>query len=171
MNDATPRRRAVLEAWFDLECPDCRTALNDLHELRTVYGDALDIQLRHSPLDKHRRAHAAAQAAEEAAAQGQGWPYAEAVLARAEELTGRGEPLLVEIAGQLGLDAEEVDTALVDGRHILTVDADSAEAKAIGITGTPTYVIGGERLDGGKSQEGLRQRIQEIADRLLAAQG
>ena len=38
----------------------------------------------------------------------------------------------------------------------------------IGVTGTPTYVIGGERLDGGKSQEGLRERIEEIADRLLS---
>ncbi|MGW3275699.1 DsbA family protein, partial [Streptomyces kronopolitis] len=38
-------------------------------------------------------------------------------------------------------------------------------------TGTPTYVIGGERLDGGTGQEGLRARIEEIADRLLAEQG
>ncbi|MGQ4443033.1 DsbA family protein, partial [Streptomyces violaceoruber] len=70
--------------------------------------------------------------------------------------------------GGLGLDAEEFDTALIDGRHILIVDADQAEGKAIGVTGTPTYVIGGERLDGGKSQDGLRERIEEIADRLLA---
>lgn len=35
------------------------------------------------------------------------------------------------------------------------------------MTGTPTYVIDGERLDGGKSQEGLRERIEAIADRLL----
>lgn len=53
---------------------------------------------------------------------------------------------------------------------MLIVDADQAEGKAIGVTGTPTYVIGGERLDGGKSQEGLRERI-EVADRLLAGQG
>ena len=39
------------------------------------------------------------------------------------------------------------------------------------MTGTPTYVIDGEVLDGGKSQEGLRERIEEIADRLLAEQG
>ncbi len=79
-----------------------------------------------------------------------------------------GEPLLIEVARELGLDAEEFDTALIDGRHILAVDADQAEGKAIGVTGTPTYVIGGERLDGGKSQEGLRARIEEIADRLMA---
>lgn len=52
---------------------------------------------------------------------------------------------------------------------ILIVDADQAEGKAIGVTGTPTYVIDGERLDGGKSQDGLRERVEEIVDRLLAA--
>lgn len=129
------------------------------------------MRLRHFPLEKHKHAYAAAQAAEEAAAQGKDWPYIEAVLARTAELGRTGEPLLIEVAEELGLDAEEFDTALIDGRHLLIVDADQAEGKAIGVTGTPTYVIGGERLDGGKSQEGLRERIEEIADRLLAGQG
>ncbi|GAA4927339.1 hypothetical protein GCM10023237_56270 [Streptomyces coeruleoprunus] len=120
------------------------------------------------PLEKHKHSYAAAQAAEEAFAQGQGWPYVEAVLAGVEELEARGEAFLLDAARELGLDDEEFDTALIDGRHLLIVDADQAEGKAIGITGTPTYVIGGERLDGGKSQEGLRARIEEIADRLLA---
>lgn len=162
-------RSPVLEVWCELQCTDCRTALADIHALRDRYGDTLDIQLRHFPLEKHKHALAAAQAFEEAYAQGRGWAYAEAVLARAEELAGRGEPLLVEVARDLGLDAEEVDTALIDGRHLLVVDSDEAEGKAIGVTGTPTYVIGGERLDGGRSQDGLRERITEIADRLLAA--
>ncbi|MFI9722338.1 DsbA family protein [Streptomyces sp. NPDC052396] len=164
----TTTPRAVLDVWCELQCPDCRTALDDLRALRARYGDRLEIQLRHFPLEKHKHAYAAAQAAEEAAVQGRGWPYVEAVLARAEELGERGERVLTEVAGELGLDAEEMDTALIDGRHLLVVDADQAEGKAIGVTGTPTYVIGGERLDGGKSQEGLRERIEEIADRLLA---
>ncbi len=158
----------VLEFWCELQCPDCRTALGDLAALRGRYGDRLDIQFRHFPLDKHRHALAAAQAYEEAHAQGRGREYAEAVLARVEELERRGEPLLVEVARDLGLDAEEVDTALIDGRHLLVVDSDEAEGKAIGVTGTPTYVIGGELLDGSKSQEGLRARIEAVADRLLA---
>ncbi|MER6306517.1 DsbA family protein [Streptomyces sp. NPDC001657] len=158
----------VLDVWCELQCPDCHAALADLRALRERYGDRLDIRLRHFPLAKHKHAYAAAQAAEEALVQGQGWPYVEAVLARTEELAARGEKLLLEVAGELGLDGEELDTALIDGRHLLIVDADEAEGKAIGVTGTPTYVIGGERLDGGKSQEGLRARIEEIADRLLA---
>ncbi|GGU69590.1 DSBA oxidoreductase [Streptomyces albospinus] len=159
-----------LDVWCDLQCPDCAAALADVRALRERYGDRLDIQLRHFPLEKHKRAYAAAQAAEEAAVQGRGWPYVEAVLARTEELGTHGEKLLLDVAGELGLDAEELDTSLIDGRHLLVVDADQAEGKAIGVTGTPTYVIGGERLDGGKSQEGLRARIEEIADRLLAGQ-
>ncbi|UKY49053.1 DsbA family protein [Streptomyces inhibens] len=175
MNDATTSAarpvRPVLDVWCELQCPDCRTALEDLRALRERYGDRLDIRLRHFPLEKHKHAYVAAQAAEEAIEQGQGWPYIEAVLARTEELGKRGDKLLLEVAAELGLDAEELDTALIDGRHLLIVDADQAEGKAIGVSGTPTYVIGGERLDGGKSQEGLRARIEEIADRLLAEQG
>ncbi|MGW1721008.1 DsbA family protein [Streptomyces sp. NPDC002156] len=165
-----PASAPVLEVWCELQCPDCRRALDDVRALRARYGDRLELRLRHFPLEKHKHAFAAAQAAEEAAEQGQAWPYVEAVLGRVEELDRRGEPFLVEVAGELGLDAEEFDTALIDGRHILIVDADQAEGKAIGVTGTPTYVIAGERLDGGKSQEGLRERIEEIVDRLLAGQ-
>ncbi|MFF1645854.1 DsbA family protein [Streptomyces sp. NPDC058240] len=171
MSDSTPAAPVVLDIWCELQCPDCHQALTDVHALRAKYGDRLDVRLRHFPLEKHKHAFAAAQAAEEAAAQGKDWPYIEAVLARTADLARTGEPLLVELARELGLDAEEMDTALIDGRHMLIVDADQAEGKAIGVTGTPTYVIGDERLDGGKSQDGLRERIEEIADRLLTERG
>ncbi|MQY11941.1 hypothetical protein SRB5_20660 [Streptomyces sp. RB5] len=166
MTDASPA--PVLDVWCELQCPDCRTALDDIRALRERYGDRLEIRLRHFPLDKHKHALAAAQAAEEAAEQGRGWPYTEAVLARVAEFDARGERLLTDVARELGLDAGELETALVDGRHFLAVDADVAEGKAIGVTGTPTYEIAGTRLDGGKSQEGLRERIEEIVDGLLA---
>ncbi|MFC9084704.1 DsbA family protein, partial [Streptomyces sp. NPDC057062] len=125
MNDSSPARSSapVLDVWCELQCSDCRTALDDLRALRARYGDRLDIRLRHFPLEKHKHAFAAAQAAEEAWEQGRGWEYAEAVLGRVEELERRGEAVLVEVARELGLDADEVDTALIDGRHILVVDA------------------------------------------------
>ncbi|MEV4742656.1 DsbA family protein [Streptomyces sp. NPDC049555] len=158
----------VLDVWCELQCPDCHQALEDIRALRARYGDRLEIRLRHFPLEKHKHSYAAAQAAEEAAEQGKGWAYAEAVLARTADVASHGEKVLLEVARELGLDAEEIDTALIDGRHTLTVDADHAEGRAIGVTGTPTYVIGDERLDGGQSREGLRERVEEIADRLLA---
>ncbi|MFE9249408.1 DsbA family protein [Streptomyces sp. NPDC007088] len=169
--DSAAPSPVVLDVWCELQCPDCRSALDDLRALRERYGDRLEIRLRHFPLDKHKYAYAGAQAAEEAAAQGKGWPYVEWVLSRVGQFSKRGEPFLIEAARELGLDAEEFDTALVDGRHLLVVDADQAEGRAIGVTGTPTYEIGGERLDGGKSQEGLRERVEALADGLLAERG
>ncbi|MEV0255985.1 DsbA family protein [Streptomyces sp. NPDC050732] len=163
-----PARPVVIDVWCELQCPDCRTALDDVRALRARYGDRVELRLRHFPLEKHKHSFAAAQAAEEAFEQGKGWPYVEAVLAGVENLDREGEKYLVDTARELGLDDDEFDTALIDGRHILIVDADQAEGKAIGVTGTPTYVVDGERLDGGKSQEGLRERVEGIADRLLA---
>ncbi|MFJ2189322.1 DsbA family protein [Kitasatospora sp. NPDC087861] len=158
-----------LEFWCDLQCPDCRTALDDVRALRVQYGDALPVEVRHFPLEKHKHAYAAAEAAEEAFAQGLGWPFVEALLARVEELDARGQQVLLEVARAVGVDAEEVDTALIDGRHMLTVDADQAEGRAIGVTGTPTYVIGGTRLDGGQSQDGLRDRIVAVIEAAKAS--
>ncbi|GGO41898.1 DSBA oxidoreductase [Streptomyces daqingensis] len=165
MDDAASR--PVLDYWCELQCPDCHKAQHDLDALRERYGERLEIRLRHFPLEKHKHAYAAAQAAEEAYEQGKGDEFAAAVLERHAELASRGEALLLDVARELGLDADEFETALIDGRHLLMVDADQAEGKAIGVTGTPTYVIAGRRLDGGKSQEGLREQIEEIADGLL----
>lgn len=169
MDDETSRPgRAVLDYWCELQCPDCLRALEDLDALRARYGERLEIRLRHFPLEKHKHAYAAAQAAEEAYAQGAGDAYVAAVLARHDGLAARGEELLVEVARELGLDAGEFESALIDGRHLLIVDADQAEGKAIGVRGTPTYLVGGELLDGGQSQDGLRERIEELVDKQLA---
>lgn len=163
----TPPPRPVLDYWCELQCSDCHQAQADLRALRDKYGDRLEIRLRHFPLAKHKYAFAAAQASEEAHMQGKGDAYTEAVLERAGELGARGEPVLLEAAAELGLDAAEFETALIDGRHLLMVDADEAEGKALGVKGTPTYLVGGELLDGSRSQDGLRERIEEIVDGLL----
>jgi protein-disulfide isomerase len=156
-----------LEYWCELQCPDCLGALDDIRALREKYGPALVIDLRHFPLERHKHAFLAAQAAEEAWAQGALWPFIEAVLERTRELSARGEDLLLEVARELGLDVKEMETSLIDGRHILAVDADQAEGQALGVTGTPSYVFDGVRLDGGLSQEGLRERLEELIDARL----
>lgn len=167
MSGSPTHAPVVLDAWFNLQCPDCRTALGDLRALRARYGNRLQVRLRHFPLDRHRYAAAAAQASVEAGRQGDAWGYAEAVLARTEELAELGEELLVEVAKERGLDAVELAAALAEGRHRAVVESDRAEGVALGVTGTPSYGIGGERLDGGRSQEGLRVRIERLADGLL----
>ncbi|MEZ0068745.1 protein-disulfide isomerase [Streptacidiphilus sp. MAP12-20] len=151
-----------VEFWCDLQSPDCTAALDDVRALRAAHGESVEIALRHFPLEKHKFAFQAAEAAEEAFVQGEGWPFVEALLARTEELASGGTTFLAKLAKELGLDAEELDTALIDGRHSFTVEADHAEGKAIGVKGTPTYVVAGKLLDGSKSQDGLRARVEAL---------
>ncbi|MDK1473437.1 DsbA family protein [Streptomyces sp. 549] len=167
MSDA-PAPRPVLDVFFDLQCPDCHAAQEDLRLLRERYPDSLEIRIRHFPLAKHRHAYAAAQAAEEAWAQGRGEEYTAALLELTAELGARGEAVLVEVAKRVGMDSDEVETALIDGRHLLAVDADQAEGQALGVHGTPTYLIDGQVLDGSRSQDGLREKIEQVVNRLPA---
>jgi predicted DsbA family dithiol-disulfide isomerase len=54
-------------------------------------------------------------------------------------------------AEQLGLDVTAFDSCLASDRYLLEMDKDSAEAKRVGVTGTPTFVIGkpkGDKLSG-----------------------
>ncbi|WTW93262.1 DsbA family protein [Streptomycetaceae bacterium NBC_01309] len=155
-----------LDFWCELQCPDCLAALADVAVLRDRFGPELVVELRHFPQDKHKNAHLAGQAAEEARAQGQLWQYAEAVLSRVAELAAAkgaaAEKLLVDIARGLGLDADQMELALIDGRHIFQVDADEAEGAAIGVKGTPAYEVAGKLLDGSKDQTGLREQIEAL---------
>ncbi|RFU20882.1 DsbA family oxidoreductase [Geodermatophilus marinus] len=48
---------------------------------------------------------------------------------------------LVRLAGEAGLDAEEVRAVLADQRHADAVRADEAEAQALGIRGVPFFVL------------------------------
>ena len=73
----------------------------------------------------------------------------------------------MEVAAELGLDARRWTPRCWTAGTCWSSTPTRRRAAAIGVTGTPTYVIGGERLDGGQGQEGLRERIQEIVDGLL----
>lgn len=55
-----------------------------------------------------------------------------------------GEPaVLVRLAAEAGLDAEEVRTMLASNRYEREVRADEAEARSLRITGVPFFVLGG----------------------------
>ena len=108
-------------------------------KIREKYIDPGRVQLvfRHFPLKVHVDAFAAAAAAVCANYQGQFWPMHEKLFG-AKELdvasTGR-------YADELGLDAKQFRLCL-NRQGPSGVEADMASAKAVGITSTPTFLIG-----------------------------
>jgi protein-disulfide isomerase len=152
-DEVLPPTRPGVELWCDLLCPDCADILDDLDVLHQL----TEVRFRHFPLVTHTWAVPAAQIAEEARAQGVLWPVVRAILGSNSELTSPDD--LVRAAERGGASRVPLQRALADGRHSVAIARDYREGRALGITGTPTFVVQGPgspvRLDGGRTHEGL----------------
>jgi protein-disulfide isomerase len=89
----------------------------------------------------------AALAARAAHEQGKFWEYHDKVFQNQQKLTHDD---LVSYARQLGLDVGRFEKAITQGNAKPLIDADAAEAKALGATGTPAFFINGRFLSGAK---------------------
>ena len=65
-----------------------------------------------------------------------------------------------EIVQECGLDADEVERCLNEGRYSQTINTQSEVAKQLGITGIPTYIINGFFIEGAKPYEVFRSAME-----------
>ncbi|GAA5334649.1 MULTISPECIES: DsbA family protein [Thermus] len=136
-------------------CPHCQNhALNVLPRLKAEYIDTGKVRylFRDFPFPGQANVIRASEAAACASEAGRYYEYHE-VLFRAASAWGNlaGEVLdryLVDLAGQLGLDTQAFQACLASGRHRDGVLADQKLANDLGLTGTPTFFIAGEKRTG-----------------------
>jgi predicted DsbA family dithiol-disulfide isomerase len=164
-----PRRTAdgavVLDWWCDLACPDCADSVELLDELRDRFGDALTVRLRHFPLTNHVWAVAAAQCQCAAAAQLQGEAYTAHALATIADIEGPSD--YVDLAAHLGLDEDAVALALFDATFADHVRDDHDAGRALGVVGTPTFVVDGLLVDASDSLDGAAKAVAARIARAL----
>jgi predicted DsbA family dithiol-disulfide isomerase len=81
-------------------------------------------------------------------------------------------PNLVEIAGELGFDRDEVETALTEHRFLADVKADFAKATELGIQGIPFFVFDGRYgLSGAQDEGAFLQVLRQVVDERGAVPG
>jgi predicted DsbA family dithiol-disulfide isomerase len=73
---------------------------------------------------------------------------------------------LQQYAREVGLDLKRFNEDLYSPRLKAKVDADVAEAKALGVTGTPAFFVNGHFLSGAKPYEEFAQAINAELTRL-----
>ena len=110
------------------------------------------------PLPSHAGALPAAEAARCAGAQGVFWEYHDLLYLSVPDFS-RDD--LVRYAGRLGIDAAAFTTCIDTRRFRKQVEADVAEGRAIGLTGTPTFLVNGTPLVGAQPIEAFREAIRE----------
>jgi len=146
----------------DFQCPFCSRVEPTLKQVEQSYGDKVRIVWKHKPLPMHPNAKPAAEAAEAAREQGKFWQMHDKMFAAQGELS----PASYEKwARELGLDVARFKASIASGRNTARIDADDGQASAIGINGTPTMVVNGEKVVGAVPFENLKA----VIDRQLAA--
>jgi protein-disulfide isomerase len=105
-------------------------------------------------------AQKAAEAAKCAHDQGKFWEYHDIIFQNTNALDDNS---LKSYAARLSLDVAEFDNCLASGKHAEAVRKDAADASAYGITGTPGFVINGERVTGAQPFDAFERIICQLA--------
>lgn len=145
-------RVGIIE-YSDFQCPYCQRFHTAVHPLlKNNYIDSGKVQMifRDLPLDFHPLARPAAVAVNCAGAQGRYWDMVDAVFKDQERL---GEEFYRELAGRFELDMAAYEACLDDPANLNPIEESVNEAAALGIEGTPTFLIG--RVEGGRLLDAL----------------
>jgi protein-disulfide isomerase len=123
------------------------------------YEGRVRIVFKDFPLPSHRLARLAHEAARCAGVAGQYWPYHDRLFA-AQPKFERAQ--LVAYATDLGIDRPAFERCLDERRFAAAVESDVTQGRALGVTGTPTFLINGQPLVGAHPLEDFRVVIDGI---------
>jgi protein-disulfide isomerase len=141
-----PARASITIVEFaDYQCPFCVRAEATIHAIEHAHPGDVRVVFKNLPLPFHDLARPMARAAVAADAQGHFWEMHDRLFA----LTGKADRAALDgVARDLGLDVARFDRDLDDPSLDARIDADDADAKALGVKGTPTFFVNGRRVVG-----------------------
>ena len=144
----------TMVAFVDYECPFCkRFDTQTLPGLKKKYIDAgkLRYVIRDLPLEFHKRALKASEATYCAAEQGKYWEMREKLISHSDRLDPES---LVEHGKAIGVSMDPFRQCMDGGKYADGLKKGLDTARVLGISGTPTFVIGrtarGDVLEGVK---------------------
>lgn len=140
----------VLVEFLDFECEACGAAYPVIEDLREKYDGRVTFVARYFPLPGHFNAERAARAVESAARQGK---LDQMYQLMYETQTSWGEKqkpaddTFRNFAVQLKLDMDRYDVDYASPEVAARVQRDVDDGLALGVQGTPTFFLNGERFE------------------------
>ena len=146
-----PNAPITLVAFTDFQCPYCaRFEASTFPELKKKYIDTGKMRyvLRDVPLEFHPLAINAAQSVHCAGDQDKYWEMKDRVFKNQSRIDTES---LAGYARDLGLDVAQYQKCMADNKYLAAINADKQYAQSLGISGTPSFVVGkqaGDVVDG-----------------------
>jgi protein-disulfide isomerase len=164
-----PDAAVTLEVYEDFNCPHCRRYNEEAFpELRTEYIDPGRIRYEHWTLpvvdENSWEAASAAREVFETYGNDEFWEYGDRLFDRQGEI-GATEGLYGDIADEMGLDGDRVQSAAEERIHDDRIETNRARARDRGVRATPSFVVNGELV----TLERGERRAEAVGDALDAA--
>ena len=159
--DALPVRGAAgakvtIVEFSDYECPFCSRVEPTVDQILKAYPNDVRVAFVNLPLRFHKNAMPAAKAAVAAFKQGKFWEMHDALFGNQKSLN---EAFYVEQAQKLGLDKARFTADMNSPETASYIDKGVKDAGAVGISGTPSFLINGKLVVGALPFEAFKKEI------------
>jgi protein-disulfide isomerase len=137
--------------------PTIKQRLIDTGRLRWRYRDF--------PLQQHSFSRLAAHSAACADEQGKYWQQHDKVYAGQAEWSGARDaaPIFRKYAQEIGLDLNRYDTCMKSAKFAGRIQASYDEGLKVGVTATPTLLVGGRLYQGRFDSDAIRHLVDSLA--------
>lgn len=154
-----PDAEVTLTEYGDFSCGACGQAYPFVQDLVETYGDDLRFEYKHFAF--LQLGPVSAMAAEAAGQQGEFFAYHDALFENQSEWSQSATPqrYFEQYAEEIGLDMEQWEQHRTASLLRDKVQADMAEGREMGVSGTPTFFLNGERLEF-QTYEDIRTAIE-----------
>ncbi|MFV0535611.1 MAG: DsbA family protein [Cumulibacter sp.] len=156
-----------LVVYSDYQCGYCATWSTDTLPQVMPYVEAGDLRLEWRDVNVFGEdSERAARASYAAAIQDEYWEYHDALYSGGAPRSDLSEESLIALADEIGLDQQQFVADLNADDTVKQVAQNMQEGLSLGVTGTPTFILGGEPIVGNQSPDVFITAI----DQMLAAQ-
>jgi protein-disulfide isomerase len=140
-------RMVQILKYSDYQCPACKVYVPAQKELKREFGDNIQIEYRHFPLDGHRFAALASYAAEAARNQGK-FNEMHDMIFEYQEVWSAGDARshFTDFAEELELDLDQFAADLESEEIHRLVESQKQEGLRRQVNSTPTFFINGQKL-------------------------
>jgi protein-disulfide isomerase len=153
-----PNALVTIAEFSDFQCPFCSRVNPTIKKIFETYGDKVRVVFKHNPLSFHKDAPLASEASLAAGAQGKFWEMHDLLFQNQRKLK---KDNLIAYATQLGLNVAQFTADLDSRKFKAQVDADLAQAKKLGVRGTPNFFVNGKKLTGAQPFASFKKKIDE----------
>lgn len=153
-----PEGDVTLVEFFDYNCGYCRAALPDMAAL-LAQDPNLKVILKEFPILSNESIEAARVAVLVNESDADYWSFHQALF------SGRGKvdkDTALKAAAELGLSPVNLELQMGEERVGEAIQSSYEIAQELGISGTPTYIIGNEIIPGAIGLDGLKERIANM---------